>query len=714
MRLLFVLAGGLVALGWGATWATAQSTVVRIATWNIEKVGDPFFDGDGVEEDLIEEAQYNAARAVLERLDADVVAINEVSSDTDIGGLQALADELGYGFVTVPSIDDNRDTNGDPLVIGFGSDRNAILTRLPVVTSEFWAPGELSTDPAAVDMTRQIVSVQVDVPGVAGDLTVFVQHWKSGDNASDRFRRAIESYRMVQATSSLDPAEDYFAIVGDINQELGENVFPAVFDSVPPALPSLFQLGGDILSAVSGDGLPTEVFSHLLPLASVVHAVQLNGDEATRLASGRRIDYVLLSSACSEQGAPLGEVYNSALDTTNAAGLPKVGMPLPSGTSTTAADHLPVVVDITLPSENICVPGPEEVCGNSTDDNCDGFINENCECSVDFDPDGTGGTSISDVQCAILLSLWQLDSSAPPPVCLSGDPASTDVDCDGLWTVSDVQILVGRALGLSVADALDTNGNECVDACDASPVSVCGDGMVTGLETCDDGEINGASPLGCQANCQLPTCGDGIVQAVLFGTVRQGEHCDDGNLVSGDGCAANCTLELSSGTGGGVVISELMTNPTAPVNDSDGEWLEVTNTTDGEVNLVGFILRDDDLDAHQILTPLVLGPGERAVLGRNGDQAANGGVELDYVYSSIQLANTADEIILEVDDTLVDRVIWDDGATFPDPNGSSMSLTPCQTTAAANDNGVNWTVATVPYGDGSQLGTPGTANGDCP
>ena len=39
----------------------------------------------------------------------------------------------------------------------------------------------------------------------------------------------------------------------------------------------------------------------------------------------------------------------------------------------------------------------------------------------------------------------------------------------------------------------------------------------------------------CAENCELgPRCGDGIVQE------EEGETCDDGNHVGGDGCSANC------------------------------------------------------------------------------------------------------------------------------------------------------------------------------
>ena len=66
--------------------------------------------------------------------------------------------------------------------------------------------------------------------------------------------------------------------------------------------------------------------------------------------------------------------------------------------------------------------------------------------------------------------------------------------------------------------------------------SVCGDGIKTRTEACDDGSAKNTGGYGkCNADCTLgPRCGDGILQA------DQGEQCDDGNLVNGDGCSATC------------------------------------------------------------------------------------------------------------------------------------------------------------------------------
>jgi cysteine-rich repeat protein len=70
------------------------------------------------------------------------------------------------------------------------------------------------------------------------------------------------------------------------------------------------------------------------------------------------------------------------------------------------------------------------------------------------------------------------------------------------------------------------------------PPPVCGDGHLDEGEQCDDG--NTVSGDGCSADCKIetpppPVCGDGHLD--------QGEECDDGNTVSGDGCSADCKIE---------------------------------------------------------------------------------------------------------------------------------------------------------------------------
>jgi fibro-slime domain-containing protein len=82
---------------------------------------------------------------------------------------------------------------------------------------------------------------------------------------------------------------------------------------------------------------------------------------------------------------------------------------------------------------------------------------------------------------------------------------------------------------------------------------VCGDGVVNGAETCDDGNTLGGD--GCNASCKIESgwvcpvggvcrtvCGDGIrIGEDADGIVH--EQCDDKNLTAGDGCGADCRLE---------------------------------------------------------------------------------------------------------------------------------------------------------------------------
>jgi cysteine-rich repeat protein len=58
----------------------------------------------------------------------------------------------------------------------------------------------------------------------------------------------------------------------------------------------------------------------------------------------------------------------------------------------------------------------------------------------------------------------------------------------------------------------------------------CGDGVGDPEEACDDGNL--LSGDGCDVNCTVTACGNGIVTA--------GEQCDDGNLAGGDGCEPDC------------------------------------------------------------------------------------------------------------------------------------------------------------------------------
>lgn len=117
----------------------------------------------------------------------------------------------------------------------------------------------------------------------------------------------------------------------------------------------------------------------------------------------------------------------------------------------------------------------------------------------------------------------------------------------------------GASGGGSVGGGSPTLGENCVGlSCEleagGDPVVAppgCGDGVLTSDEACDDG--NQISGDGCAEHClqtepgfscaspgepcrSIARCGDGVVAAT--------EQCDDQNVESGDGCSARCRVEL--------------------------------------------------------------------------------------------------------------------------------------------------------------------------
>jgi endonuclease/exonuclease/phosphatase (EEP) superfamily protein YafD len=68
------------------SWSALADQTLRVATWNIQTVGTPG------------SLEFTSAAAVLARLDADIVALQEVASDTDVGALSSLASAVGYPY----------------------------------------------------------------------------------------------------------------------------------------------------------------------------------------------------------------------------------------------------------------------------------------------------------------------------------------------------------------------------------------------------------------------------------------------------------------------------------------------------------------------------------------------------------------------------------------------------------------------------------------
>jgi hypothetical protein len=160
-----------------------------------------------------------------------------------------------------------------------------------------------------------------------------------------------------------------------------------------------------------------------------------------------------------------------------------------------------------------------------------------------------------------------------------------------------------------------------------------------------------------------------------------------------------------------LIITEIMQNPSG-VSDAYGEWFELYNTGEDTIDISGWVFKDTDDDYLSLDVDCCLNipPNRHYLMICNGDSAINGGISnYDFIYEreAFNLGNSDDEIIVLHSDGLeIDRVEYDGGATFPDPNGKSMELVHYD---LDNNDGSNWVESAniLPSGD---YGTPGEAN----
>jgi P pilus assembly chaperone PapD len=171
---------------------------------------------------------------------------------------------------------------------------------------------------------------------------------------------------------------------------------------------------------------------------------------------------------------------------------------------------------------------------------------------------------------------------------------------------------------------------------------------------------------------------------------------------------------------GDIVISEIMSNPGA-VGDPDGEWFEVYNRTDNDIDMNGWTIRDNGTDMVFVNAPVMVPARGFAVFTVNGDSSTNGHMFVAYdscgcpcsamhdwgTNGDFSLANNVDQIILQVDGVTIDSVSYD--GSWPKPIGASLHL---RYLRFDNAEMANWTESTVREGgyagDTGDLGSPGT------
>lgn len=167
------------------------------------------------------------------------------------------------------------------------------------------------------------------------------------------------------------------------------------------------------------------------------------------------------------------------------------------------------------------------------------------------------------------------------------------------------------------------------------------------------------------------------------------------------------TISIDQVVYGGLIITEIMPDPVA-LSDTEGEWIEIFNTTGQRINLNGLRL-SDNTSTIPIDTDVYLNPGGYLTIAKAAALQNPG-----FVTTTLSLTNSGETLKLIAPSGLEIAVV--DFTTIIDElaekSGASLNLCRDHFTADEAQQPGNWCVATTAYSTGD-LGTPGTANIVC-
>jgi len=304
-------------------------TSLRIVTYNVKSVG--FEDTE----------QWNALGTILARLAPDLICFEEVGDD-ETGPLRALTMALGW-----PEPIQAESSN----LIG-GELHNACLGPHPMSRIASYG-NELSPDPNASDVARDFLGVRLVHDGCA--VNVIAVHAKSGQEDVDFFRRQVEFIRLGQAVDDVRAqyGDDPIVVMGDFNENPEDPGIGTVFDGLPGGLPQSYELGDDIEFPLVYE--PFETIA-----AAGVTMLDPTHEDSPRMGTwgvsadfeGIRLDYVYLDGPLVEGAVVFDSCRDDGVDEPpQGQWLAMAGDPVACGVSELASDHLPIVVDLTLPAD---------------------------------------------------------------------------------------------------------------------------------------------------------------------------------------------------------------------------------------------------------------------------------------------------------------------------------------------------------------------------
>jgi len=171
--------------------------------------------------------------------------------------------------------------------------------------------------------------------------------------------------------------------------------------------------------------------------------------------------------------------------------------------------------------------------------------------------------------------------------------------------------------------------------------------------------------------------------------------------------AVACTSNTNAPAVGNLVITEVMADPGG--TDTSKEWFEVVNLG-GTLDLGGVVVTSGS-GLFVVPAGTSIPSGSFFIFAGESNATLNGGlpfVSINYG-SALVLTNTNFSLTLKAATTIVDAV-----AFAAMPSGASLTLKQSAFDPTANDSQSNWCTSMSAYGTGTDKGTPGATNSDCP
>ncbi len=310
------------------TVTDTSGIAVRVASVNVR---------DGIAEPG--DADHDALRAILIRMDADIVAFQELYS-TEESTWHTLADDLGYPYWELA-----------PNIGISPTQRVGIMSRFPLTAEPITLPD------GANELARAILRSEVEVPDVSTPLVIWSAHKKAMNDPLSQFRRALETERVLQdiaAYASAQPTHTNWIVLGDLNADVFTQVqfdsfSESFYLSQQSALPQSFVLGSGIDWPLAYARYPDDRYAAAVQPLTRVPMTQPGGFGTYSFVSAQfisRLDYIYVSPSLATRNLQ-GEIYYAPMDGPH-AGLPKAGSPLQGFKSLISSDHLPVFVDVYL------------------------------------------------------------------------------------------------------------------------------------------------------------------------------------------------------------------------------------------------------------------------------------------------------------------------------------------------------------------------------